>query len=42
MKLLSLLSGKDCTLVSEEECSKELSRVTLDMVKAYDYSEGQK
>ena len=28
-------------MVSEEECSEELNRVTVDMVKAYDYSEGQ-
>lgn len=40
IKLFSLFSGKDSTLVSEDECSTELDKVKTDMVKAFDYSEG--
>ena len=41
VKLLSLLSGKDSFAVSEDECSTELEKMTTDMVKAFDYSEGK-
>ena len=40
-KLLSLLSGKDSFAISEDECSTELIKMTTDMVKAFDYSEGK-
>jgi hypothetical protein len=36
-----MISGKDSTVVSEEECNEKLRGVTRDMVKVYDYSEGE-
>ena len=40
VKLLSLFTGADYKDVTDEECSEEVAKVTANMVKAFDYSEG--